>query len=211
MKTLLLLDFDRTVFDLSSFLNDTRRYIWELPSEKTGGARAEDDILDIFERPGTYPVAAHEALEQAAQRLPHKNYVYKDASRLLKRLADSIEVAVITFGRDDRQRFKRRFAPPIQQLPFVVTGDNKGILLAGGLRRSWLGGVKVDLPELRQRYARIILIDDNPVSFLPLVEQSTPITMIHLARAGESYSEESVPPGVRRIATLDEFDPAVTR
>ncbi|HUC87334.1 MAG TPA: hypothetical protein VMR75_03385, partial [Candidatus Saccharimonadales bacterium] len=134
--------------------------------------------------------------------------VYDDAAKLLAHLPAHITPIILTHGiSEEKQYFKRWFAPRIQSLPFYVTDDNKGHLLASGVQASGKG-VAVDLPHLQGRFDEVVLVDDNPITFKPLLTANSPIRMVYIDRPGEPYKNQT-PPGVIHISSFDELLAAI--
>jgi FMN phosphatase YigB (HAD superfamily) len=208
-KTLLIFDFDRTLFNLTRFLRDLQHYVWELPDTPDDELAVTNKTIELFLEPKSYADPEHLRLWLAPKLLPDSDYVYEDAAKLLAHLPASITPIILTHGvSEEKQYFKRWFAPRLQALPFYVTDDNKGYLLAGGVQTSGKG-VAVDLPHLKGQFDEVVLVDDNPITFKPLVAANSPIRMIHMAREGEPHTKTKVPAGVTAITSLDDLLAAI--
>lgn len=204
MSTLLILDFDRTLFDLKTFLQDMQTTVWDEMPQDDAQLGKNNKTLDIFLHPENYTREMHQRLWLAPEFMPRTDYVFEGTSEYLASLSDNVTKVVVTHGMSrHKQYFKRWFAPSIHVLPFYITDNNKGILLAHSLRRRG-DSIQVDLPHIQGIFDRVVLIDDNPVQFEPIIEAGAPIEMFHMSRPGDFHAEVQIPESVRRVATFKE-------
>ncbi len=200
---LLVLDFDRTLFDTGQFVRDTERV---LAGRSADGNEPSDKLAVLQHFVDPNPRLQH-AVAHARHLLPHRSYLFPEAAAFLKSLPPHIKPVVMTFADiESYQHWKLGFAPELRDLPLHVTTVNKGILLAGGIHRQE-GGICVRLPHVRGLFRRVWLVDDNPWAFEPLDPATTPIRMVYLDRAGERYAGQRVGEHVTRISQLADWLP----
>jgi len=202
-KTLLIFDFDRTLFNLTDFLRDVQVYLWGLPITKDSELALRNETLKVFRNLDTITPEINSLLWLAPRLLPKSNYLYEDARALLQNLPEHVEPIVITHGvSEHKQYFKRGFASTIHDLPFYVTYDNKGLLIRDSIR-AHPQGVDVRLPNAVGIYDKVVLVDDNPISFEPLID--SPIEQFHLSRKNEPHAKKRSARRVTKIRDLGQL------
>lgn len=199
-RTLIIFDFDRTLFDLTSFLRDIQTHVWQLPALTDSELAVRNPTLEVFLDIDSMTNDHVSKLWLAPKLMPKQNYLYDDAIQLLKEMPSDYEPVIVTHGvSEHKQYFKRGFAGEIHDIPFYVTDDNKGYILRDSIKAQ-SSGIHVELPHVQGNYARVILIDDNPVSFEPLID--SPIDQYHVARPNEPHANKAIPAGVHQVDGL---------
>lgn len=136
-KPLLLVDFDRTLFDTGAFVDALWSAIAVLYGVDKDGeiARAKQFYTyqgdwydyDFFSHIGSIPTVPNDSV--VLQNAVHKqlvgwDFLYPDASTLI----DSID-AIVTFGNEPYQRFKLSFCPQLGHIPTHIIQTGKGTFI----------------------------------------------------------------------------------
>lgn len=169
-KPLLLVDFDRTLFDTSAFVES----LWSAIAKRYGVdktrelARAKQFYeyqgqwydYDFYRHIGTIAVIPKDiaAFEAAIHKdLGNDFFLFADALGLI----DSID-AIVTFGNEPYQRFKLSFCPQLQPVPTHIIQAGKGDFI---------------LQQFGQRPA--VLVDDKRLE----AELPVSVQFIHIDRS----------------------------
>src|SRR5262245_17499361 len=106
-KTLLILDFDRTIFDLKTFLEDIEKHFWR---QHLKGPRELEELnrtLDFFQHPDKYSLEQLHKLWVAPKYLPRSDYTFKEVKNFLDNLPTEVEAVIVTHGvSEPKQYFK---------------------------------------------------------------------------------------------------------
>lgn len=133
-KPLLLVDFDRTLFDTGAFVEA----LWSAISELYGVNKAHELTrakqfyeyqgqwydYDFYRHLSTIPeIPQNTSVFEAAirTRLSGDDFLFPDASGLI----DAID-AIVTFGNEPYQRFKLSFCPQLHRVPTYIIQTGKG-------------------------------------------------------------------------------------
>ena len=156
----LYLDLDRTVLNTSRFSEAVIAALEE--AYDVPASEFQQRMPDFYIHHGAmqyYDCFAHvtmlgldiaEVKDRLRTVLQGGDYVYADARRLIKTLADhSIETIILSYGPHNYQDFKFSFLPEVSHIPFVATLEFKEEFLAA------------------QSPKRSLLVDDKLVSPLP--------------------------------------------
>jgi hypothetical protein len=209
MRRLMVLDFDRTLFD-NKFYD-----AWCAALIKSGllDKKDADDALRMHNDSAT-SLDMLVALQgvgvdiPAAMRVMHEvldpnDFIYKDvASFLIKHKKD--QVLIVTTGNEDWQSIKLDYSPILYHYPHIIIQGNKGCYLADALV---LSDHTVGLPEVfgEEQFAGMWLYDDRVDSLAPLSRVSPElIQLVHVQRDDAKYPCDNNHPGIRHITSLKE-------
>lgn len=196
MKTTLLLDFDRTLFNTNKFYEA----VWRVLAARYGVdpdveiTRAQDfyTYVDDFH---DYDFFAHiDALRIGSKaevstvlkaELMGIDFLYPDAQDAL-RLKHRYELSILTFGNEPYQRFKLGFCPELQDVPTRITLMRKGDYI-----RGHNAGQEVTIVDDKQlvgtlpEHVRFIHLDRQ--QFEPVLHHDT-----HTSISSLSYLEDAL-------------------
>lgn len=161
VRPIVLLDYDRTIFDADRFFADAQQVLEHRYGLRTG--QLTDEYIeycqwqngiryyDLFRHIAAHTIDDHGAELVLARELSKNNYVYPDVLPFIEALQPLVErIAYLTHGTERYQQFKRRMAPRLPGLPFYVT------LLPKGQFITEQCGV-----------TQGIIVDDKPIPNLP--------------------------------------------
>lgn len=205
---LLVLDFDRTVFDTHRYYQD---FLAMLRSEY-GEALAED--LRLAETANKYfdpfahligqgisyddAVAAfHRFHEHKYGQRPEGSYLFPDAVEFIASLSERphTKITIITTGTLMSQRFKLSLCPQLQPLPAMIISGNKGVHLQQSIdahKAVVLDGVA---------YRRIALVDDRD-DVLAHIRPQQGHQLFHIVRPGSKYQPTISRSDIHEISSL---------
>lgn len=169
---LLLIDFDRTLFDSGRFIA-----AWWSWLGQRYGLSAEQELSridDFYSYVGDWrnydfmshlaslqlPTTVEQVMTDGRQALTGQDFLYSDARRLLARVADR-EVRIVTFGNAAYQRYKLSFCGDLDHLPVDIIEEDKA-----------------DYVTRRYGDRSVVLIDDKLLDGLP-----SSIHFVHLDRS----------------------------
>lgn len=208
---LLVLDFDRTVFDTHRYYQD---FLAMLTAEY-GEALTED--LRVAETANKYfdpfahligqgisyddAVAAFHRFHVAkyGQR-PEGSYIFPDAGEFITRITKRphTKLTIITTGTLMSQRFKLSLCPELQPLPAMIISGNKGVHLQQDIdahQAVILDGVA---------YQRIALVDDRD-DVLAHIHPQQGHQLFHIVRPGSKYQPTISRADIHEISSLTQI------
>jgi FMN phosphatase YigB (HAD superfamily) len=206
---LYVLDLDRTLFNTDRFANDLIALLSKQFGIDAAAYRQEmgqyfdpvTEAYDFYRHATTATGASPGELNTAIQAgLPSQSYVYEDVAPWLAHHQQAgMEIVVMTTGHRSFQQLKLDYSPELAKLPHIITPHNKGAVL-----KQYLANTQSASELPLTQYNRVILVDDNPITFEGLGRTSR-IAAYQLARLTERYSQTAVPAGVQRIISLKEL------
>jgi hypothetical protein len=152
---LLVLDFDRTLFDTVRFMEELYKEMersfkipaaqWQEEVKQFQRDVATGQCYDLLAHIRAHGLAADEVLGRLTEAWPLDHFLFPDSLRLLERLrkTDIIErTSILTYGEAKTQLFKVSLAPALAGLPVDITetpekgkhlvfeyGDASGLLI----------------------------------------------------------------------------------
>jgi len=206
MTKLVVVDFDRTLFNNHEFFSDFSTVLASyygidgqelhriahkhdvVRTQATGIFSAFDEIREH------HPEVEPEHLKQTARNeLMGRSYLFVDALPFIDRLKSAgIDFMIMTVGTDEYQGFKTEFTPELNAYPIQITQ-----------------GVKSDEIEqiIGQRNIKpehVALIDDRGDTFDEKLHQMG-VRGVRLRRVDSQYSDIQSPSWVEEIASLGGF------
>lgn len=149
-KKLLLVDFDRTLFDTDRFTHACWQAIEQLFG--TSAKKALKEVERFYVVDGDYQyydfkahiasmvgVPAEKVLEDIRTILEKQNFVYDDTD-CVAGWTKAYEVSILTYGQTWHQLYKLSFAPQFKGIPVLVVLEPKGQYIARKFKgkRGWL-------------------------------------------------------------------------
>jgi hypothetical protein len=210
-ELLVVLDFDRTVFDTHRYYQDflamVASHYGESQAHNLRAAEAANKYFDPFaylQEQGIDPAESAAAFRQFHHEKyadkPTGSYVYDDASELIAALngRPHTKVVILTTGGLLSQRFKLELCPELSQLPHQIIPGNKGIHLQQDIdahQAVTLNGVA---------YTRIALVDDRD-DVLAHIRPHQGHQLFHIVRPGSKYQPTISRPDIIEISSLIEI------
>ena len=190
---LIVLDFDRTIFDTHRYYQDLLAMLAAEHSE----ALAEDlrlaEVANKYFDPFAHLIgegisyedavaAFHSFHERKYGQRPEGSYIFSDAAEFIASIGKRphTKVAIITTGTLMSQRFKLSLCPQLKPLPAMIISGNKGIHLQQDMdahKAVVLEGVA---------YRRIALVDDRD-DVLAHIRPHQGHQLFHIVRPGSKY------------------------
>ena len=204
---LLILDFDRTLFDTHRYYQDflemlTREYGTDFAAAMRA-AEATSEYFDPFafllEHGVTYDAATAAFNAYGAKKYPAGNsYLFGDAVRLIMALRHhpQVHAAVLTTGTRQSQEFKLALCPQLAHLPQDIVAGNKGEQLQRDIDTA--GAVTVNGTS----YLRVALVDDRASVLERIKPHPRHRHLLHILRPGTKYQEQATRPDIIQIASL---------
>lgn len=193
---LVVLDFDRTLFDTARFYRDFLEAIkitWgtELAAtlqavERTG------EHLDPFEHLSQAHAIDYEAVVKSfdsyvAKHYPHGvSYLFEGATEMIQFLEarPRTHLLIMTTGTELSQTFKLKLCPELAHLKSQIIPDNKGQLLQDKFTQA--GGIAIN----GHYFSRFVLIDDKAAAITPLASDRRHI-LVHLLRGNAKFQDRT--------------------
>ena len=220
MKTLVLLDLDRTAFKTDQHFDDFCAVI----SDKFGidASKLKEKEHRLTKKPGPYSpvddirydesieVEPGEVLRVAGEELSSnlQDYLFEDVVPFLEwQKQQGNQVVLITVGTHEYQTHKVNLADELIQYPLIITRDSKSNVLTNHLRFIENGGVILQMEDITVEADNAVLIDDRAATFtdaIPMPNDSR-LKLVRIRRDGVEYSENKTPEGVSEIKTLAEL------
>lgn len=154
-EQLLLLDFDRTLFDTARFVERlwnwlAKHYGIDAEHEKSRVAEFSHHVgdmysYDFFGHVAALAIDGQSISRRAHQELADENFLYPDASAALV-----LSPQILTFGNEPYQRFKLDFCPELADIKSTIIEEPKELFIARTLP---------DTP--------VVLVDDKLLRTLP--------------------------------------------
>ena len=220
VKTLVLLDLDRTSFKTDEHFKDFCTII----SDHFG---VDVNVLQehqhrLTEKPSPYSplddirydtsvsVDPNEIRAYADVELKNneKDYLYPDVEPFLKwHQKQGNEIVLITVGTHEYQTHKQSLSEALQQLPMIVTRQSKSKVINEHMQFIENSGVLLRYEGMNIEADRAMLIDDRAGTFkdtLPLPDDPR-LDLIRVVRDGAAHSDSPTPANVREIHGLSEL------
>jgi len=206
-QCLVVLDFDRTLFDTAQYYADFLEMIAGLyganTAEDLGTAEKNSQNFDPFayllEKGITYDTLTSQFDAFVGQKYPRGNsYLFPGATELARHLGRRRRThsIIITTGSLPYQQFKLRLAPELSELPHQIIGDNKGEIL----QKQFSQASAVEFNH--RRYSRFILVDDKASALTPIAPHRRYV-LIHLLRPGAKNQDRSGRHDIIEITDLE--------
>ncbi|GAC1369806.1 MAG: hypothetical protein NVSMB39_2030 [Candidatus Saccharimonadales bacterium] len=211
---LVILDFDRTIFNTARYYQDFLDMVGEAYgadfTASLDAAQQAEKYFDPFahclsqgvdyETVKTQLLAYHDRKYEGAADM--SSYLFADAVELIQALqADpNITVGIITTGTSQSQEFKLSQCPELNDIPREIISENKG-------RR-----VRRDLEEFNSvhfdgaAYARFALVDDRE-DVLAQIDPHPNHKLFHIVRPGSKYQPTGNRSDIVKISSLTEILP----
>ncbi len=219
MKTLVLLDLDRTSFRTDQHFDDFCDLIARKFSIEVSQLREHEHR--ITEKPGPYSpiddirysqdleVDPLEVISTANSELGRNgvNYLFDDVAPFLQWHKDQgNQVVLITVGTHEYQEHKRSLTPLLQEYPIIITRDTKASVLHKCLHFNPSGsGLTLQNGDINLSADKAVLIDDRAGTFRDDMPGDDRLELIRIKRADAEHSETPTPHGIREITTLSEL------
>ena len=220
MKTLVLLDLDRTAFKTDEHFRDFCAIISTQFNIDVNQLREREHR--ITEKPGPYSpiddirynesiqVEPSEVISFVSHKMKddNKNYLYPDVIPFLKWHAEQNNpVVVITVGTHEYQTLKLSLADELAGFPRIITRESKARVLTDSLHFIENGGVLLKTDEFNIEADNAILIDDRAGTFkdvIPMPDDSR-LELVRIKRQDAAHSETETPEDIREIKALTEL------
>jgi hypothetical protein len=204
---LLVLDFDRTIFDTHRYYQDfhemlTRQYGAEFAaamSAAEGASQYFDPFAFLLEHGVSYAAATAAFDAYTAKKYPAgTSYLFADAHRLITALRHhpQIHPAILTTGSRQSQEFKLALCPELAELPQDIIAGNKGQQLQRDIDAH--GAVTIG----GKPYLRIALVDDRSSVLEHIKPHARHRRLIHILRPGTKYQQTAARTDIVQIANL---------
>ncbi len=213
LDLLIVLDFDRTIFDTHRYYQDFLSMVASLHGADIAAAmkaaEAHSQYFDLFaylEEHGTpYPAATadftsfHHAKYSGR---PDGSYLFPDVPDFIAAAGrrPNAKVAVLTTGTDKSQRFKLSLCPELNHLPHEIIPGNKGVHLQQLIDKHQA------VPLEGAYYRHIVLIDDRD-DVLAHIRPQQGHQLFHIVRPDAKYQSTISRPDIIQISTLAEVPP----
>ena len=207
-QCLVVLDFDRTLFDTAQYYTDflemiTRQYGTKVAEHlRTAESTSENfNPLEYLREQGITPETLMSQFDSfAKEQYPSGvSYLFPGAPDLIAYLGrrHRTHCVIITTGTLEYQQFKLRLAPELSEIPIQIISDNKGEILQQQFNRA--GGVVLG----HRWYSRLVLVDDKASALTPLAP-SRRYTLIHVVRPNVKNQSKSDRPDIVEINSLEQ-------
>ncbi len=208
---LIVLDFDRTLFDTAQYYHDFLEMISNVygQSVAAGLKQAEKDqehfdpfayLEGLRDLNISYDSLATDFDTFLGNKYPNgHDYLFDGAYDLVEHLSkrQRAYVVIITTGSEQSQRFKLRLAPILMALPHRIISENKGEVLQAEFTKS--GAITID----GRRFDRFVLVDDKASALTPLAPHRSWV-LIQILRAEAKYQARSNRHDIKVITHLKE-------
>lgn len=217
MKTLIMLDLDRTSFRTDQHFDD----FCEMLSRKFSiqADRLKEHEHRISAKPGPYSplddirysedisVDPRDVIKIANDELKNNdvNYLFDDVQPFLAwQQVHGNPVVLITVGTDEYQEHKIFLVPRLSEYPIIITQDSKSKILNEALR--FLDDkVELKFNDIDVSADKVILIDDRAGTFKDPMPSDPRLELIRIKRLEAEHSDTPTPAGIREITTLNEL------
>jgi hypothetical protein len=192
---LIVLDFDRTLFDTAKYYRDFLEMISKVYGQSVAAnlkqAEKDQEHFDPFTYLEGLNISYDSLVTDFDTFLVDKypsghDYVFDGANALVELLRKRRRtyVVIITTGSEQSQRFKLRLAPKLMALPHRIISRNKGEVLEEEFTLS--GAISID----GRRFDRFALVDDKASALTPLSPHHRWI-LIQVLRTEAKYQARS--------------------
>ena len=198
MKTAILLDLDRTIFDTDRFWKNVFVAI-----EKLYGAEKVTELKNAYSESSRGNGAVRLAIklinddsEKILQRVKSREYFYDDAARFIKNREN---IFILSVGGYSTQNIKMKTID--LDLPLILVDVPEKARL---IRENFLRGAKYEI--LGQKFDTIELYDDRTSNFMEF--EKLPNAHGFLVRRNKFFSStelENLPENVKIIKDFDEI------
>lgn len=208
---LILLDFDRTIFDTHRYFNDLLEMVGETFGiemlEATSAAGRQSKYFDPFDflesRGVSYAVATAEFNKFMAAKYPGNTsgqYLFPDFAGLYNRLQKRphTRIAIITTGTQQSQQFKLSLCPELDDLPQEILAGDKGERIQ--LELDAKGAFELD----GATYTHCALVDDRE-DVLHHIKPAPGRHLFHIVRPNSKYDPLEPRADFIQISSLSEI------
>lgn len=207
-RRLIIVDFDRTLFNVNEFFTDFCSQILSDEGVTNTELRAEveeflhsgnhSDFRPFMER---YHVDLQGVMAKVNYTLSHKSYLYSDVKDFLARFKND-KVIIVSVGVQEYQEIKFQLTDSLSHIERVVIDANKGDYLKTRLR-SLQRGIQCQELAGDEEFSELLFIDDKLDMLEPLAGQPL-IKLFHIERPDAKFPSTSKIKGVQYIKTLEE-------
>jgi FMN phosphatase YigB (HAD superfamily) len=204
---LIVLDFDRTLFDTARFYRDFLAAIshtWgaDLAASMQEVERTGEHLDPFHYLQNTHGIAC-DAVAQAftayiATIYPGgANYLFEGAPELIQylRARPHTHVLIMTTGTKQSQTFKLGLCPELAPLEHRIISENKGKILQAEFEQA--GGIAIG----GRRFSHFVFVDDKASALTPIASHHRRI-LIHLLRPDAKFQDRTQRPDVHEVASL---------
>ena len=208
---LMVLDFDRTIFDTHRYYQDFLAMLKAEYSEAVAQdmrlAEASNKYFDPFAHLIEQGVSYEEVTAAFLRFREDKygsqaegSYLFPDATEFIAEISQRphTKLAIITTGTLMSQRFKLSLCPQLESLPAMIIPGNKGIHLQQDIDAH--AAVLVD----GTAYQRIALVDDRD-DVLAHIRPHQGHQLFHIVRPGSKYQPTISRSDIREITSLTDI------
>lgn len=214
MKTLVLLDLDRTSFRTDQHFDDFCEILRSKFAIKVDKLKEHEHRISA--KPGPYSplddiryseeitVDPREIIQVANEELKNNNvnYLFDDVEPFLdwhKKRGNP--VVLITVGTDEYQEHKRSLVPRLSEYPMIITQNSKSKILNESL--IFLDNkVELRFHDIEISSEKVVLIDDRAGTFKDQIPNDPRLELIRIKRIEAEHSDTPTPAGIREITSL---------
>lgn len=218
MKTIVLLDLDRTSFRTDQHFDDFCALIERRFSINVNQLKEHEHR--ITEKPGPYSpiddiryseditVDPIEVLEAANNELKMNgvDYLFSDVKPFIEwHKSRGNQIVLITVGTHEYQEHKRSLVPLLQEFPIIITRDTKAHVLQKHLDFGQNEGVQLTVDGQTYAGDEALLIDDRAGTFKDEMPSDERLKCVRIKRADAEHSDTPTPAGIREITSLTQL------
>lgn len=212
---LIVLDFDRTIFDTHRYYQDFLAMVAGAHgadfATEMKAAESTSQYFDPFGylqgRGVSYDAATasfHDYHHAKYAGRAEGSYLFADAAPFIQHATrrPATAVAILTTGTIASQRFKLSLCPELAHLPHDIVAGNKGVHL------QQLIDAHSAVPLAGKFYQRIVLVDDRD-DVLAHIRPHQGHQLFHIVRLGSKYQPTISRSDITEISTLSAIIPSL--